>query len=111
MAVGGLSMCPRVTSASVQTDGKLMAKGSSASAEERGTGVGGDHGEGESRDSDCLCLSCLNGKTFTNGCGYRFCQRFVTSWYSHKNKYLHKFQVWEDAVDKPSRLVKCRGKR
>lgn len=24
----------------------------------------GDHGEGESRDSDCLCLSCLNGKTF-----------------------------------------------
>lgn len=71
----------------------------------------GDHGEGESRDSDCLCLSCLNGKTFTNGCGYRFCQRFVTSWYSHKNKYLHKFQVWEDAVDKPSRLVKCWGKR
>ena len=40
-----------------------------------------------------------------------FCQRFVTSWYSHKNKYLHKFQVWEDAVDKPSRLVKCWGKR
>lgn len=40
-----------------------------------------------------------------------FCRRFVTSWYSHKNKYLHKFQVWEDAVDKPSRLVKCWGKR
>lgn len=65
--------------------------------------------EREFRDSDCLCLSFL--KTFTNGCGYIFCQRFVTSWYSHKNKYLHKFQVWEDAVDKPSRLVKCWGKR
>lgn len=67
--------------------------------------------EREFRDSDCLCLSFLNVKTFTNGCGYIFCQRFVTSWYSHKNKYLHKFQVWEDAVDKPSRLVKCWGKR
>lgn len=41
MAVGGVSVCPRVTSVSVQTDGKLMAKGSAASGEEGGTGVGG----------------------------------------------------------------------
>lgn len=66
--------------------------------------------EREFWDSDCLCLSFFNIKTFTNGCGYIFCKRFVTSWYSHKNKYLHKFQVWEDAVDKPSRLAKCWGK-
>lgn len=72
--------------------------------------LGYNRREREFWDSDCLCLSFFNIKTFTNGCGYIFCKRFVTSWYPHKNKYLHKFQVWEDAVDKPSRLVKCWGK-
>lgn len=72
--------------------------------------LGYNRREREFWDSDCLCLSFFNIKTFTNGCGYIFCKRFVTSWYPHKNKYLHKFRVWEDAVDKPSRLVKCWGK-
>lgn len=63
------------------------------------------------RDSDCLCRARLRLTPFTNGCGYRFCQRFVTSWYSHKNKYLQKFQGREDAEDEPSGLGKCWGTR
>lgn len=32
---------------------------------------------GGSRDSDCLCLSCLNRETLTNGCGYVFVKGFL----------------------------------